>query len=355
MNKSQKFHVLFYAVLILFAGIFSFAGNADAARLGITNDLPKVIDGNKQREIEIIGILEGRGFKNLRLHAEWKNYNRTDTSPELKIENTNFKHAFPLGGAQNCGIVTFYATGKNSGVDFNSEKKTTYIDCLAPRILIGKPTDGQFVKAGSLLPIEIRIEDDLINEPSLYGLLGYTLNIDLNGQTVSSPQFSYGSPVLQKYNISLPNNPGRHGIRVKITDLTMKSDEKTIWVNADGTPPNVKITSPTANQTVSIPSGGMPVITVEVEASDAGDIASGIDKVEFYLNNAGVASVQNPSGANKYAGTFGVPEQGQKNIKVKAFDKVGNVSEANINVNIVFEGSTLPAGQIPKMPRSLPR
>lgn len=355
MKKSRKFNILFYAVLMFFSGFFAFAGKADAARLGVTNELPKIIDGNKQREIQIIGILEGRGFKNLRLHAEWKNYNRTDSSPDLPIEITNFKHTFPLGGIQSCGMVTFYATGKNSGVDFNSERKTTFIDCQAPRVLVGKPKDGQFIKPGSQLTIEVRIEDDFINEPHLGGLLGYTLNIDLNGQTVLSPELYSNSPVLQKHNITLPNSPGRHGIRVKVTDLTTKSDEKTIWVNADGTPPNVRIISPTANQTVSIPSGSMPVITVEVEASDAGDISSGIDKVEFYLNNTGVASVQNPSGANKYAKTFGVPEQGQKNIKVKTFDKVGNVSEANINVNIVFEGSTMPAGQIPKMPRSLPR
>lgn len=326
--------------------------SADAARLGLAgSEGPKIVDGTKQRTIEIKGIAEGGYFKDLRLHAKWKNSGRTESSPLL--EGTAFSHVFPLGGAQNCGWVVFSASGKLSGVQFNSESREKYIDCHVPRVLVGKPIEGEMVRAGGSVPVELRFEDDVINEPGFSGLVGYKLAIDVNGQPAASPTFNLHSPVLQKFPVALPNSTGRYGIRFRFTDLTNKTDEKTVWVNADGKPPTVRIVSPAANQNISIPSGGIPSIRVEVAAEDGGEIASGIDKVAFYLDGVGVAIAPSPQGQDKYVGTFGVPQPGQRMITVKALDKVGHSTESSLNVNVVFEGGTTPMRPIPGKARTL--
>ncbi len=337
--------------LLLFVVVSSFpvTGIAHAARLGLVGqEGPMVIDGSKQRSIEITGIVEGGPFTDVRLHAEWAAARKTDTSPPLVLDKTNFRYTFPLGGMNTCGLVSFFATGILSGVKFNSEKSYKYIDCDAPRILIGKPSEGQMVKAKSTVAVEVRLEDDILAAVGYSnGLLGYVLEFDLDGQPVGSPNLYANSPVLQRHQVTIPNE-GRHAIRVRLSDLTKKSAEKTIWVNADGTVPQVKILSPTANQNVLLPAGGLPVLTVEVEAVDTGSIVSGVDRVEFYLDGVGVASSQRPSGPNRYSGSFGVAQQGQKRITVKAFDKVGNAAEASVSVNVLFEGTVKPLGQIPK-------
>lgn len=329
--------------LIVFLAATNLAG---AARLGLTgSEGSKIIDGTKQRTIEIKGIAEGGDFKDLRLHAKWKNTGKTESSPLL--EGMTFSHVFPLGGTQNCGWVVFSASGRLSGVQFNSESREKYIDCQVPKILVGKPIEGQMVKAGGSVPAELRLEDDVLNEPGFSGLVGYKLSIDVNGQPATSPTFSLHSPVLQKFPVTLPPSAGRHGIRFRFTDLTNKTGEKTVWVNADDTPPTVRILSPAANQNISIPSGGIPSITVEVAAMDAGEIASGIDKVAFYLDGVGVAMALSPKGQNKYVGNFGVPQPGRKTITVRAFDKVGHSAESSLNTTVVFEGRTTPMGSIP--------
>jgi hypothetical protein len=337
----------------VFLTVFLVATNfAEAARLGLTgSEGEKIIDGTKQRMIEIKGIAEGGNFKDLRLHAKWKSTGKTESSPLL--EGMTFSHTFPLGGTQNCGWVVFSASGKLSGVQFNSESREKYIDCHTPKVLIGKPVEGQLVKAGGSVPVELRLEDDALNEPGLNGLVGYQLTVDVDGQPAASPTFNLNSPVLQKFAVTLPRSSGRHGIRAKFTDLTQKTAEKTVWVNADGTPPTVSIISPADNQNISIPPGGISLITVMVAAADNGEIASGIDRVAFYLDGVGVAMAPSPKGPEGYVGTFGVPQPGRRVITVKAFDKVGHSAESSLNVNVVFEGRTAPLGPIPNKGRTV--
>lgn len=351
-----------YSLMLICAAVlvtFFIHGQASAARLGLAGDEgPKVIDGARQRTIEILGIAEGGNFNDVQLHAEWSASQKRDSSPAINVGGQeNFSHTFPVGGSQNRGLVTFYATGKLKGVSFNSEKRFTYVDVDPPRVLIGKPVDGQIVGPGHLL-MEMRFEDDLFAAPAYkgtYGLQGYSLSVDVNGEKQENvPVFTPSHPLLHKQRVFIPPQEGRHGIRVRFSDLTGKSDEKTIWVNVDMTPPGVRILSPAAGQTITIPSGGLPVLTVEVEASDAGTVKSGMSKVEFYLDGEGVAVAEAPNDQNKYVGIFGVPSQGQKTIQVKAFDNVGNSAGASVSVNVVFSGATAPTGVVPTPSRTLP-
>lgn len=357
MRAGSKYSLSLVCVTLLLT--FFLYGQASAARLGLAGDEgPEVIDGARQRTIEIMGIAEGGNFNDVQLHAEWSSSQKKDSSPAIRVGGQeNFSHTFPIGGPQNRGLVTFYATGKLKGVSFNSEKRYKYVDVDPPRVLIGKPVDGQFV-AGGVLWMEMHFEDDLFAAPAYkgkYGLQGYRLAIDVNGENQEDvPVFTHSHPFLHKQKVLIPRQEGRHGIRVRFSDLTGKTDEKTIWVNVDTTPPNVHILSPAAGQTVTIPSGGFPVITVEVEASDAGNVKSGMNKVEFYLDGAGVAVAETPNDQGKYAGMFGVSSQGQKTIQVKAFDKVGNSADSSVRVNVVFAGSTAPIEKVPAPSRTLP-
>lgn len=86
---------------------------------------------------------------------------------------------------------------------------------------------------------------------------------------------------------------------------------------------------------------------------DAGEIASGIDKVAFYLDGVGVAMASSPKGQNTYVGIFGVPQPGRRMITVEAFDKVGHSAESSLSVNVVFEGRTIPMGPIPGKGRTV--
>ncbi len=354
--KARK-KMLLLSILIVFVGCSAFA-TADiacAASLGFAGaPLPEVTDGFQQKSIEIMGILAGGNFKDIRISANWADKQRTVQSPPLQIDGTNFRYSFPSGG-ENCGLVVFSISAMNKGVRFDSsEKRSTHVDCEPPRVLVGNPIDGQVVKAGGRVPVQLRLEDDLLNYTGYAGgLAHYRLTIDVNGQPVLSPTFNSGQPVVNTFDIPIPAG-GRHGIRVSFTDRTGKSDEKTVWVNADGTPPDVRIISPTEGQFVSIAGGSLPAINVTVEASDPGSIAATIDRVEFNVDGGGVAVARTSLGGNRYVGTFGVTA-GQKTIKVRAFDKVGNFAEASVKVIVSIEGKAAPAGPLSAPPRKLPK
>jgi hypothetical protein len=349
------------AVGIFFIGILINGYIAEAEvntdRLRLDNYSGPVIDGARQKTFKVDGFASYTGVRwdTVRIDARWAHSGSTDSSSVWKNYDGVFSHVFPVGDAQRCGMVVFEAHGTVRDLKYESNQEHVWVDCQAPRVLIGKPGEGQMVKAGSNVELELRIEDDLIAAKRWsFGLAGYDLKIDLDGQSVFSGKLNVASPVVQKWNISV-KDPGRRGIRVKIQDKAMKSDEKTIWINADGTAPQVRIISPADGQTVTIPPGPVSAITVEVEATDPGEIASGIDRVEFMLNGQGVAVARSSSAGNKYVGTFGVNQQGRNTLRVNVFDKVGNAAGVSMTFNAVLSGSTGPSDAPPKPSRTLPR
>ncbi len=321
------------------------------------NQPGEVVDGVKQRSFEVKGFADqtGSGYYNdLKIHARWKNSGIIDVSPNLG-GGPFFGHSFPIGDTQRCGLVSFKASAKRRTVKYESKDKYVYVDCQAPRVVIGKPTEGQMVRAGSFVDLELRLEDDLLVQTGYSeGLKGYVLEIDVNGEKADVRDFFSNSPVLHKQKVYISNSEGRHGIRVRFSDRTGKTAEKTIWLNADATAPQIRVISPLMNEVVTLAGGGIPALTVKVESTDPGSISSGVDKVEFYLDGVGVAVAQKPSEPNIYTGTFGISQPGEKTITVKAHDKVGNVAQAEVKADIRLSGATVPTGPVPKPSRTLP-
>lgn len=344
-----------FAVVLISVILALVAFDAQAAKFFLTgNDLPGFIDGTKQNSIEISGSAIGANFSDIRITADWIDLHQKDVSPPLVLENINhFKHSFSIGG-QKCGYVVFSASARVSNVTFDSDQRQTFVDCYPPRVLVAKPVEGQMVKAGARMPVEVRVEDDsIVHSVARTRSIVCPFRIEVDGETAESSELSFvklQQPL--KFNIGIPGE-GRHGVRISINDPTGKSGEKTLWVNADGTPPAVRIVSPTNNQQVAATSGHLPSITVTVESTDLGTIASGISKVEFYLDGIGVAVARSSSGGNQYTATFGVTE-GQKVVKVKAFDKVDNVSEASVHITVAIAGKPAPKGPPPAAPRTMP-
>lgn len=319
-------------------------------------DTPTIIDGAKQNSLEVRGRVYGSNPRKIVIQCAWSvgNTFRYDESPPLqRDQNGNIKHTFSIGG-NNCGFVQFKALVWVSDVVASSEWKGTYVDCDPPRILINKPGDGEFIKPRTPVRIEAKVEDDTISR-TFYILADtkFTLKIDVDGSTIQS----YELPVnqLRQQPVRLFNipgvNPGQHAIRLTLTDPSGKSDEKTIFVKADGTPPSVRITSPGDNDRITFGTGSVPSLRLTAEATDE----SGIERVEFYVNGQGVGLVNTPSdGNNKYTRIVGISEEGEKTIMVRAYDKMGNHSQSSTRIFVNFEGKPKAVGPPPSPSKPLP-
>ena len=97
-------------------------------------------------------------------------------------------------------------------------------------------------------------------------------------------------------------------------------------VQNDTTPPVISITSPTGGSSTGIRVQG--AITVSVSASDA----SGIGKIEMYIDNILLTTLTNPPYDFRWD-TTGVSD-GYHTITTKAYDAYGNTSSAAIRVKV---------------------
>jgi|GEM_PF-1759804 len=319
-------------------------------------DIPNLIDSSKQNTLEVKGSISGADPKSIVILATWYG-KKTENSPPLqKDEFGRFKHTFSLGG-DRCGLVGFGALVRVSNVDVASEPEYTYVDCEQPKIHVDKPGDGQIIKPYAAIPIELKVEDDMLsikgNLPSkISSVSKYNLKVEVDGSPVKTQDiyaYALGQAPVLKFQI--PGlKPGQHAIRFSITDPSGKSDEKTIFVKADGTPPSVSISSPGNNDRITFYSGSVPSLNISAQATDE----SGIDRVEFYVNGKGVGVANTPSGENRYTKTVGISEEGQKTITVKAFDKMGNSSQSSVTVFVNFEGKPKTIGPMPSPSKTLP-
>lgn len=331
-------------------------GNSHAqVRVYLVNT-PNLIDFSRQNTLEVKGGISGADPESIVIRAAWRN--QVDHSPPLQRDDRGqFKHTFSLGG-DRCGPVRFEALVRVSNITIVSEPEYTFVDCQPPRIQVDNPIDGQLIKPYAPVPIELKVEDDMLSNskylPSsiVNSVRKYTLKVEVDGSPVQTHDISVlalGQAPVRKFNI--PGlKPGQHAIRFSITDPSDKSDEKTIFVKADGTPPSVSITSPGNNDRITFGSGSVPSLNIAAQATDE----SGIDRVEFYLDGKGVGVANTPSGGNRYTISMGISEEGQKTITVKAFDKMGNSSQRSVTIFVSFMDKPKTIGPVPSPSKTLP-
>ena len=110
-------------------------------------------------------------------------------------------------------------------------------------------------------------------------------------------------------------------LSISITASTYKPDEDEEETPTDTTPPNISITSPQDNATVS------GTITISADASDN----SGIKEVIFYLDGIQISVVTTPP----YQISFdtNTMENGQHSIKATAIDSANNQTDYSIIVD----------------------
>lgn len=354
MQRRMTFHIVTFILIILLLIIIG--GNSHAQVRVELGKTPSLIDPAVQNTVKVIGRVTGPDPESIVIAAMWYGKKPEYSPPLQKDENNLFRHTFALGG-ERCGLVRFEARVKVSNVVIASEPEWTYVDCDPPRIQVDKPGDGQLIKPFAQVPIELKVEDDMLSNsrnlpPQISSGSKYTLKVEVDGSPSSTqeiPVMVLGQQPVRKFNIT-GLRPGQHAIRFTITDPSGKSDEKTIFVKADGTPPSVGITSYGNNDRITFYSGSVPALTINAEATDE----SGIDRVEFYVNGQGVGVVNTPSGGNRYTKTVGISEEGQKTIMVKAYDKTGNSSQSSITIFVAFEGKPKTVGPVPSPSKTVP-
>lgn len=254
-------------------------------------------------------------------------------------------------------MFSFRAAVEMSNITIWSDPKYTFVDCEPPRIQVRKPADGQLIRPYAPLTIELKVEDDMLSDwkhfpptiPPSIATSKYTLKVEIDGSPFTTENMDasfirvYGGMTLAS-----GLGPGQHAIRLSITDPTGKSDEKTIFVKADGTPPSVSVSG--NNDRYAFYSGSVPSLTIYATATDE----SGIEKVEFYVDGKGVGVEKTPYSGNTYRKIVGISEEGQKTITVRAFDKMGNSSERSATVFVSFEGKPKTIGPVPSPSKTLP-
>lgn len=100
----------------------------------------------------------------------------------------------------------------------------------------------------------------------------------------------------------------------------------TVDTTADTTPPNIAILSPAASATVK------GSVAISVSASDA----SGIQRVEFYIDGKLKATIYTPP--YSYTWNTRSVKDGTHTILVKAYDNMGNLGQASITVTVHNRG-----------------
>ena len=140
---------------------------------------------------------------------------------------------------------------------------------------------------------------------------------------------------------------GQQSITAKATsvDGKVKKDMRGITTSfvttTDTTPPDVTITYPINNDTISAPSNGGVQVSVKGTAAD--NIGgSGMQHVEVKIGeNPFKLAIPKATGDwSEWSSSFNVITGGQQTIVAKATDKAGNFRESTVNTNVQFSPIT---------------
>ena len=179
-----------------------------------------------------------------------------------------------------------------------------------PSIEITNPVDNSTVSATAT--IQASVDSTLeISKVEFY------LDDTLLGEDTSSP-YSYDWDTTSE-------SDGPHTIKVtayNIQSTTAEAEISVVVNNSGDEYPTVSITNPAADAIVSV------AVSIKAEATD--DV--GIAKVEFYVDDVKVG--EDTSSPYEFTWDATKVEDGEKTIKVKAYDTIGQNVEASVEVTV---------------------
>ncbi len=184
------------------------------------------------------------------------------------------------------------------------------VDNIGPTVTITSPIPGTFVSGE--ITVSVHASD------AISGLSSVLLYVDhLFQASLAQPPFVFSLNTLQF-------DSGAHTITAKAIDNLGNQAETSIGISFDHVPPEVSITSPPSESTVS---GTIPV-TVE-----AYDSLSGIAGVTLYLDSQFHSTLSQPP-FNFSVDTSAITP-GSHTLIARAADRVGNQAEGSRNIIVV--------------------
>ncbi|MCK4830739.1 6-bladed beta-propeller, partial [bacterium] len=229
--------------------------------------------------------------------------------------NGNLHFECPSGIAVDANFNVYVADHCNSRV-------TIFRSIWLPSVEITNPFDN------SMVSDEVPIQT---NAASAVGIskVEFYINDTKEHEDITSP-----SPYTYNWDTStLPLPDGTYTIKAKAYNIEGKTAEDEISVvvnNSQDKEPLISLTNPANEAVVRLRA------TIEAEASD---VDGGIAKVEFYADGTLVTTSNVTPYANNYSYKYTWDatsvEDGETEVKVIAYDSIGQMAEASITVTVV--------------------
>lgn len=248
---------------------------------------------------------------------KWVDYQAGNTGNKINVNLTAGQHTVKLIGREDSVKVDkllFLTDTSCEPTGFGEDCETTEDTTSPENVSITQPSNGATISGSNYIIQASATDDTGVDRVEFY--IGNTLL----GTDIDSP---YG------FGLNTTDfTDGNYQLSVIAYDAAgnqTRSDEITVTINnpvPDTTPPQVSVTSPLNNSTVS------GSINVSASATDA----SGIEKVEILADGSAVTTLT--SSPYSYSFDTQALSDGTHTITAKAYDNAGNTQEASVSVTV---------------------
>ncbi|MGB2843636.1 MAG: Ig-like domain-containing protein, partial [Candidatus Aminicenantaceae bacterium] len=202
--------------------------------------------------------------------------------------------------------------------DRNNNRVVKFKSTWLPIVEVTYPAHNDIITATDSIVIQVAASSEIgIDKVEFY----------ING--TEEHEDTDGSPYTYDWDLSLLAN-GTYTIKAiayNTQNTSLESEEISVIVNKSGDePPTVSITNPAEGDTIRLASN------IQAEASDV----VGINRVEFYVDNTKVGEdTDNTDSTYEYSWDATTVEDGDRVIKVIAYDTIGQNVEEIITVTVI--------------------
>jgi len=215
------------------------------------------------------------------------------------------------------------------------------VDTIKPEVVITNPAPNTFVKG--TVSIDVHVDDENVDESYLEGNLWVSKD---HGNSWFLPDECHSAESYEctfSWDTTMETEGMTFGLKAKVTDLADNTGEsEVVVVIVDNQGADIlAIVDPYEGEIVSG--------TTKLEAV-ASDFVSGIEKVEFYIDDAYVGEDNNPLQGWKMTWDSESVDDGEHEIYAMAFDNVGHQRTSQIVIFIVDNDDPYGPDYISHMP-----